>query len=142
MKYIGKETNPIQKNCNETFCSSYGKSDLDETNWARKLSNNLSINFNEVEINPNSSQLNLIDSIAMVEDPYISLPHPMLQTYAAINRKSIKVSIDGHGSDELFIGYGHIKKLIIKSKNLSEFRELLSINESTKSGIYSTNEKK
>ena len=142
MKYIGKETNPIQKNCNETFCSSYGKSDLDETNWARKLSNNLSINFNEVEINPNSSQSNLIDSIAMVEDPYISLPHPMLQTYAAINRKSIKVSIDGHGSDELFIGYGHIKKLIIKSKNLSEFRELISINESTKSGIYSTNEKK
>ena len=59
-----------------------------------------------------------------------------------IKSKSIKVSIDGHGSDELFIGYGHIKKLMIKSKTLSEFKELISINESTKNGIYSTKQKK
>ncbi len=142
MKYLDREYNPIQKNCSETFCSSYGKSDLDETNWAKKLSNSLSINFNEVKINPKDSDFTLLDSLAIVEDPYISLPHPMLQTYSAIKNKSIKVSIDGHGSDELFIGYGHIKQLMIKSKTLSEFKELISINESTKSGVYSKKQRK
>ncbi len=142
MKYLDRENNPIQKNCSETFCSSYGKSDLDETNWAKKLSNSLSINFNAVKINPKDSNLCLLDSLAIVEDPYISLPHPMLQTYSAIKNKSIKVSIDGHGSDELFIGYGHIKQLMVKSKTLSEFKELISINESTKSGVYSTKHRK
>lgn len=142
MKYLDRENNPIQKNCSETFCSSYGKSDLDETNWAKKLSNSLSINLNEVKINPKNSDFTLLDSLAIVEDPYISLPHPMLQTYSAIKKKSIKVSIDGHGSDELFIGYGHIKQLMIKSKTLSELKELISINESTKSGIYSKKQRK
>ena len=37
----------------------------------------------------------------------------MLGIYRAIKSKSIKVSIDGHGADELFIGYGHIKNLMI-----------------------------
>tara|TARA_Y100001933_G_scaffold259154_1_gene308433 strand:- start:161 stop:2062 length:1902 start_codon:yes stop_codon:yes gene_type:complete len=141
MKFLSKGNSPIQKNCSETFCSCYGTSDLDETKWAKKLSNALSINFNAVKINPKESPFSLLDSLAMVEDPYISLPHPMLQTYSAIKNKSIKVSIDGHGSDELFIGYGHIKKAMISSKNLSEFKELISINESTKSGIYSTKQK-
>ncbi len=142
MKYLNKDINPIQKNCSETFCSSYKKSDLDETFWAKKLSEMLSINFNKVEISPEDFKINLIDSLAIVEDPYISLPQPMLETYSAIKNKSIKISIDGHGADELFIGYGHIKNLMISSKSYSEFKELLSINESTKTGIYSNKQKK
>ena len=142
MKYLDNERNPIQKNCSETFCSSFGKSALDETIWARKLSTSLSINFNEIRINPKISPFKLLDNLAIVEDPYISLPHPMLQTYSAINKKSIKVSIDGHGADELFIGYGHIKQLMINAKTHSEFKELIAINESTKSGIYSPKQKK
>jgi len=142
MKYLDKEINPIQKNCTETFCSSYKGSDIDETAWAKKLSDSLSINFNKVVINPKTFSNNIIDGLAIVEDPNISLPHPMLETYSAIKNKSIKVSIDGHGSDELFIGYGHIKELMISSKSISEFRELISINESTKTGIYSNRQKK
>ena len=141
MKYIGSNSNLIQKNCSETFCSSYENSSIDETNWAKKLSDYLNIDFNKVIINPKNFKINIIDALATVEDPYISLPHPMLETYSFIRNKSIKVSIDGHGSDELFIGYGHIKKLITNSKTFSEFKELLSINESTKSGIYSKKQK-
>ncbi len=142
MKYLEKDFNPIQKNCSESFCSSYLNSSLDETLWARKLSDSLNINFNKVDINPSKFNHNIIDALAIVEDPYISLPHPMLETYSKIKNKSIKVSIDGHGADELFIGYGHIKNLLISSNNFSEFKELLAINDSTKTGIYSEKQKK
>ena len=90
------------------FCSSYENSDLDETIWAKRLSDLLSINFNKVEINPKNFKNNILDGLALVEDPGISLPHQCLR-HTEQSKKSIKVSIDGHGADELFIGYGHIK---------------------------------
>ena len=142
MKYLNSDFDSIEKNCSETFCSSFENSSIDETIWAKRLSDHLSINFNKININPQKFKNSILDALAVVEDPYISLPHPMLETYSSIKDKSIKVSIDGHGSDELFIGYGHIKKLISNSKTSSEFKELLSINESTKTGLYSTKQKR
>ena len=48
----------------------------------------------------------------------------MIDTYRTIKSKGISVTIDGHGSDELFIGYGHIKKAIANSNNLNQISEL------------------
>jgi asparagine synthase (glutamine-hydrolysing) len=38
----------------------------------------------------------------------INIALPMLETYRAISNAGIKVTIDGHGADELFSGYGHL----------------------------------
>lgn len=40
------------------------------------------------------------------EDPYITSPIPFMQTYGSIANSGIKVTLDGHGADELFGGYG------------------------------------
>ena len=71
-----------------------------------------------------------------VEDPYLTLPIPMLETYRAISDEGIKVTIDGHGADELFSGYGHLKSALHLS-NVSQTAELVSIINSLKTGNYS-----
>ena len=58
--------------------------------------------------------------MAMVEDPYITIPHIMLNTYNKIKSNGISVSLDGHGADELFSGYGHIKYAISNASNLKK----------------------
>ena len=70
------------------------------------------------------------------------MPQPMLQTYRVIKSKGISVTLDGHGSDELFSGYGHIHHALSDSKTLAEFNEIIEIDKSTRSGIFSLKEKK
>ena len=60
----------------------------------------------------------------------------MLATYRAISNSGIKVTLDGHGADELFSGYGHLTSAF-KSSNQKETTELISIINSLKSGKYS-----
>jgi len=47
-----------------------------------------------------------------VEDPYLTLALPMLATYKAIAEAGIKVTLDGHGADELFSGYGSLYTIL------------------------------
>ena len=124
------------------FCSSFPGSINDETKWAEKVADNLSLPLNKLVYNPSSYSFNLEQSIAMVEDPYLTVPLPMLFTYREIKRNGINVTLDGHGSDELFSGYGHIKKAISATKNKERIKELMAIEASLNSGIYSPNEKK
>ena len=59
----------------------------------------------------------------------------MLATYRAISDSGIKVTLDGHGADELFSGYGHLKSAF-KSSNPRETAELVSIINSLQSELY------
>jgi asparagine synthase (glutamine-hydrolysing) len=65
----------------------------------------------------------------------------MLATYRAIKNAGISVTIDGHGSDELFSGYGHLKKALACVTTRKEFAEILSIDESCRTGVYTEREK-
>ena len=66
----------------------------------------------------------------------------MLDTYDCISRKGIKVTLDGHGADELLSGYDSIKKAISSSSSFPQIRELIRIHESTVNGVYSEKAKK
>jgi len=117
------------------FCCSYSSSSIDESSWAKKVCDNLDLKLNIININPNSSKWSIEDSLSQVEDPYITLPIPHLETYEAMSNAGIKVSIDGHGVDELFCGYDN---LLVASSDatLSEIAELIAIQESTVTGKY------
>ncbi len=144
MSFISKN-NKEEYFCNDwqhAFCSSFPGTSNDETVWAKRVADDLSIPFKEIVFNPSKYPFSLIESIAMVEDPYLSMPFPMLNTYKEIKASGINVTLDGHGADELFSGYDHIKKAISSSFNLKHIRELIAIEESTKSGIFSLKEKK
>lgn len=124
------------------FNSSFPNSFNDESKYAKKLANNLSVPLTKIIFNPQSQYSDLESAIAQVEDPYLTLPIPMLDTYDCISRKGIKVTLDGHGADELLFGYDSIKKAISSSKSFQQIRELIRIHESTVNGVYSEKAKK
>ncbi len=117
------------------FCSSYSSSSIDESNWAKKVCDHLDLKLNIININPKSSKWSIEDSLSQVEDPYITIPIPHLETYEAMSNAGIKVSIDGHGVDELFCGYDN---LLVASSDatFSEIAEIVAIQESTITGKY------
>jgi asparagine synthase (glutamine-hydrolysing) len=57
----------------------------------------------------------------------------MLETYRAISKAGIKVTLDGHGADELFSGYGHLE-YAFKDANSNQARELNAIIQSLTTG--------
>lgn len=120
------------------FCSHFPGSSLDELKWARIVTDSLNTPLHVVEINPLNNGWRINQAMYQVEDPYITLPFPMLATYGAISKAGIKVTLDGHGADELFSGYGHLNSAMT-SANPRQLAELIAIQESSSSGIFSPN---
>tara|TARA_Y200000002_G_scaffold379883_1_gene390135 strand:- start:16932 stop:18818 length:1887 start_codon:yes stop_codon:yes gene_type:complete len=119
------------------FCAHYPGSSLDETKWARIVTDAANVPLKKVEVDPLNSGWSINDALFQVEDPYLTLPLPMLATYQAISKAGIKVTLDGHGADELFTGYGHLKHAF-KSSNPIETAELISIINSLDNGEYNS----
>jgi asparagine synthase (glutamine-hydrolysing) len=117
------------------FTAHYPFSDIDETSWARIVTNHLSIPLHPVTIEPANSVWGLQDSIRQVEDPYITLPLPMLCTYRAIKESGITVTLDGHGADELFSGYGDLYLDLMRS-DVRRAKEIVAVTNSLSTGEY------
>lgn len=124
------------------ICCTYPGSSLDESYFAKKVAQSCHVSFDAVQVAGNISEGEIIQALAKVEDPYLTLPNPMLDTYRAIKAKGISVTLDGHGADELFSGYGHLKYAMASSKSYREFSEILEIDRSTRSGVFSDYERK
>jgi asparagine synthase (glutamine-hydrolysing) len=122
------------------FCSHFPGSDLDELKWAKIAAKGANVPLKIVNIDPLKSKWSIKDSLYHVEDPYHTLPIPMLETYRAMSNAGVKVAIDGHGADELLAGYGELTSLI-KSSNPKETAEIVAIMDSLKSGNYKSNSK-
>ena len=134
-------TNRLAGDWQHGICCSYPGSSLDESFFAKKVAQSCSVEFSEVNISCNISENDIIESLAKVEDPYLTMPIPMLETYKAIKARGISVTLDGHGADELFSGYGHLKYALSCSKTYRQFSEILEIDRSTRSGVFSTKER-
>lgn len=138
MNYLANKNNKLVRQADDWqngFCSHYPGSSLDESRWARIVTNSVGVDLKEVIIDPQNSNWSINEAFYQVEDPYLTLPLPMLETYRAISKFGIKVTIDGHGADELFSGYGHLNSAF-KSSNVGQTAELISIINSLQSGKY------
>jgi len=120
------------------FCAHYPESSLDESKWVKIVTDAINVNIQKVTINPQTSNWSIKEALYQVEDPYLTLPLPMLETYRAISKAGIKVTLDGHGADELFSGYGELNTAF-KSSNLKQTAELFSIINSLENGQYKLN---
>ncbi|OWY19294.1 asparagine synthase (glutamine-hydrolyzing) [Sphingobacteriales bacterium UPWRP_1] len=78
---------------------------LDETPYAKAVTDFLKIPATFVNIDANEGLKNLPEYLYLCEDLYITSPVPMIQTYHAAKKNGVSVCIDGHGADELFSGY-------------------------------------
>ena len=124
------------------FCSSYPGSSLDEVAWARIVTDHVGVSLEAIEIDPLNAGWSIQEALYQVEDPYLTLPLPMLATYKAISQAGIKVTLDGHGADELFSGYGHLSAALNNLVTPLQMAEIIAINQSTSTGEYQLNLKR
>lgn len=106
MKYISN-VGGIRANedWQHTFIASMPGTAIDETTYAEMAANHVGVDINKVMVRASISPSKLFEYLYICEDPYITSPIPFMQTYESIVNSGIKVTIDGHGADELFGGY-------------------------------------
>jgi len=106
MAYVAKHLQgTYSRDWQHAYVASFPGTFLDETKEASIVANHLGINATYLKIDP----LKDIDKIFyysyLFEDFYITSPIPFIQLYGQVKQNGTTVTLDGHGSDELFGGY-------------------------------------
>lgn len=95
----------MNKDWQHAYVASFPGTTMDETKYAKMVTDYLGINSTFVTIDPEKSIDKLNDYIYLFEDVYLTSPIPMMQLYGSLRQDGTIVTIDGHGADELFGGY-------------------------------------
>lgn len=88
------------------FVAAFPGTPLDESFYAKKVVDHINIPATFLNINPLKDIDKLDRYLYLFEELYLTSPIPMIQTYKAVKEYGVSVTIDGHGADELFSGYG------------------------------------
>ena len=88
------------------FVASFPGTPLDETRFARQVCDHVGINPVIIEIDPSAAVPRLLEYFYLFEELYITSPIPFMLTYESAKKHGVSVTLDGHGADELFGGYG------------------------------------
>ena len=107
MAHLAKEDPDVRMNRDwqHAFVATFPGTTLDESSYARTVTDYLGIESTFITIDPVSSIDKLGDYVYMQEDVYLTSPIPMMLLYGALREHGTIVTIDGHGADELFGGY-------------------------------------
>ncbi|MDO4965122.1 MAG: asparagine synthase (glutamine-hydrolyzing) [Lachnospiraceae bacterium] len=107
MAHLSKTESDLRMNHDwqHAYVASFPGTTMDETKYAKAVTDYLGINSTFVEIDPKKSIDKLDEYIYLFEDVYLTSPIPMMQLYGALRADGTIVTIDGHGADELFGGY-------------------------------------
>ncbi|MBM9614407.1 asparagine synthase (glutamine-hydrolyzing) [Desulfobulbus rhabdoformis] len=87
------------------FVASFPGTPLDETEYAKMVTDHLGIEATFLDIDPLKALDRLSEYFYLFEDLYITSPIPFMLTYGAMREHGVKVTLDGHGADECFGGY-------------------------------------
>lgn len=98
------------------FVASFPGTPLDESHFAKMVVDHIGIEATYINIEPLKYWNNLEKYFYMFEDLYITSPIPMMATYGAVKKHRTTVTLDGHGADELFSGYGHLIEALWNTK--------------------------
>lgn len=95
----------MNRDWQHAFVATFPGTTMDESAYAKKVTDHLKIKSTFVEIDPVGAIDKLDDFIYLFEDVYLTSPIPMMLLYGALRENNTLVTIDGHGADELFGGY-------------------------------------
>lgn len=95
----------VNEDFQHAFVASMEGTVLDETQYAREVTDYLNIPLSPVKIDPVAAIDRMPEFLYKFEDVYLTSPVPMMQTYEAMKKGGVTVTLDGHGADELFGGY-------------------------------------
>jgi len=116
----------LQKNSSQklkTFTIGFKEKEYDEAPFARKVSEILGTEHNELYLSSKEIKNGLQDYIGIFDEPFgdsSSLPTYLLAKFA---KEKIKVALSGDGGDELFLGYDKYKA-VDKVMRLSSLAKL------------------
>ena len=95
----------MNRDWQHAFVATFPGTTMDESGYARTVTDFLGIDSTFVNIDPTKAIDKLDDFIYLFEDVYLTSPIPMMLLYGALREHNTLVTIDGHGADELFGGY-------------------------------------
>ncbi len=95
----------MNRDWQHAFVATFPGTTLDESVYARKVTDHLGIASTFVEIDPAGAIDRLGEFVYLQEDVYLTSPIPMMLLYGQLRSHGTIVTIDGHGADELFGGY-------------------------------------
>lgn len=105
MNHISRQSN-MDVDWQHAFVATFPGTPLDESEYAKSVTDHIGIKADFIEIDPVKELNNLFFQAYMFEEIYYAPTIPFVQLYRSMSEKNVKVSIDGHGADELFAGYG------------------------------------
>ncbi len=96
----------VSEQWQHAFVASFPGTFLDESLYAHQVTQYLGIPSTLIEIKPDLNPDTLLRQLYLQEELYLTSPSPMMQLYSAVRQSGVRVTLDGHGADELFCGYG------------------------------------
>ena len=114
MAHIANHTQgDFARDWKHAFVASFPGSFIDETKYAKEVVAHLNIPATYLPIDPLKGIGQLDYYTYLFEELYLTTPIPFFQLYGEVKKQGTTVTLDGHGSDELFGGYffDFIKKL-------------------------------
>ncbi|MBQ7562402.1 MAG: asparagine synthase (glutamine-hydrolyzing) [Lachnospiraceae bacterium] len=95
----------VNRDWQHAYVATFPGTALDESVYAKKVTDYLGIRSTFVEIDPGKAVDQLDEMVYLFEDVYLTSPIPMMLLYRALKQDGTVVTIDGHRADELFGGY-------------------------------------
>ncbi len=129
MANLAKNNNSYSDDWQHAFVASFPGTPLDESHYAKMVTDHLGIGATFVDIDPLKHWGKLEHYFYLFEDLYITSPLPMIMLYGAVKENGTTVTLDGHGADELLSGYqqGALESLWDARFSLKNTKDILNI---------------
>ncbi len=95
----------------KAFTATFLNSRVDESQYARLLATEKQVPLHEVALDAATALQKLPDDLYHFEEIFRTPPSPMMELYRHYRQQQVYVSVDGHGPDEMFSGYGNFMLL-------------------------------
>lgn len=119
-------TGRMAKDWQHAYVACFPGTSLDESAYARKVTDHLGIESTFLSIQDTVSMEELYRYIYLFEELYTNMQVPMIKIYEQERNYGTLVSMDGHGADELFGGYSFdIVKALGDAKNKDEVNTIV-----------------
>lgn len=129
MANLAKNNSSYSNDWQHAFVASFPGTPLDESHYAKMVTDHLGIGATFVDIDPLKHWDKLEEYLYLFEDIYITSPLPMIMLYGAVKENGVTVTLDGHGADELLSGYkqGTLESLWDAKFNIKNSRDIMNI---------------
>lgn len=113
------------KDYQHAYVAAFPGTPLDESAYAKMVTDYLGINATFLEIKSDFNEQELLKSIYLFEELWNNPQIPMMRLYGEEKKSGTTVSLDGHGADELFCGYEFdIIKAIPSARKKADTKEI------------------